>query len=122
MSYLYFAIAVVSEILATMTLKATCGFTRFWPSVVVIAGVCSSLYFFGLCLKTLNVAIVYAVWSGIGICTVTTLGWLIYGQQLDSPALIGIALILAGVLVIQLWSQTVEVPEASAAKPFLRSP
>jgi small multidrug resistance pump len=122
MSYLYFAIAVVSEIFATMTLKATHGFTRFWPSVVVIAGVCSSLYFFGLCLKTLNVAIVYAVWSGVGICAVTTLGWLIYGQQLDSPALIGIALILAGVLVIQLWSQTVEVPEASPVKPFVRSP
>lgn len=118
MSYVYFVIAVLSEITATMTLKSTQTFTRFWPSIVVIAGVCSSLYFFALCLRTLNVAIVYAVWSGIGICAVTLLGWLIHGEKLDSSALIGIALILTGVIVINLFSRTVEIPPA-ASQPEL---
>jgi small multidrug resistance pump len=79
---------------------------------VVIAAVCTSLYFYALCVQSLNVAIVYAVWSGIGISAVTLLGWLIYGQKLDSPALIGIGLILAGVLVIHIFSRTVEIPDA----------
>ena len=122
MSYVYFAIAVLSEITATMTLKATHSFTRFWPSVAVLAGACLSLYCFALCLRSLNVAVVYAVWSGIGISVVTVLGWLIYGQRLDSPALIGIALILAGVLVINLFSQTVEVDESAAATGSAATP
>ena len=111
MSYVYFAIAIAAEIFATMMLKATASFTRFWPSVVVIAAVSVSLYCFALCLRTLNVAIVYAVWSGIGITVVTIMGWLVYGQKLDSPALTGIGLILAGVIVINLFSRTVEIPE-----------
>ncbi len=121
MSYVYLAIAIASEILATMTMKATEAFTRFWPSALVIAAVCSSLYFYSLCVRALNVAIVYAVWSGIGISAVTLLGWLIYGQKLDSPALIGIGLILAGVLVIYLFSRTVEIDQSPLQPESLES-
>ncbi|MEZ6101167.1 MAG: SMR family transporter [Pirellulaceae bacterium] len=77
-------------------------FTRLWPSVVVIACVCSPLYFFAPCVRMLNLAIVYAMWSGIGVAAVTILGWRIYGQKLVTAALVGISLIVAGVIVINL--------------------
>ena len=109
MSWFYLAIAIVCEITATTMLKATESFTRVGPSVVVIGCVCGSLYFFSLCVQTLNVAVVYAIWSGIGVAAVTLLGWKIYGQHLDVPALAGIALIVAGVILINLYSQTISV-------------
>ena len=111
MSYVYLTIAIVSEITATMTLRATESFTRLWPSVVVVLCVCSSLYFFSLSIRTLNVAYVYAVWSGIGISVVSLLGWLVYNQKLDVPAIIGITLIIAGIVVLNLFSESLNVPE-----------
>lgn len=109
MSYVYLIIAIASEITATMTLKASESFTRFWPSVVVILAVCCSLYCFSQCVRTLNVAIVYSMWSGVGVSAVTVLGWLIYDQRLDTPSLLGIGLIVAGIVVMSLFSTTVEV-------------
>ncbi len=114
MSYLYLTIAIVSEMIATITLKSTESFTRLWPSVVVIACVCSSLYFFSLTLKSLNIAYVYAVWSGIGITAVSVLAWLVYGQKLDIPAMIGIAFITLGIVIMNLFSTSVELPEVAA--------
>lgn len=115
MSYVYLTIAIVSEITATMTLKATDSFTRSGPSAVVVLCVCSSLYFFSLCLRSLNVAYVYAVWSGIGITAVCVLGWLIYGQKIDVPAMIGISLIVSGIVVLNLFSNSVDVSELASA-------
>lgn len=109
MSWIYLAIAIVSEITATTTLKATDSFTRLWPSVLVIAGVVSSLYFFSLCVRSLNVAIAYSIWSGVGVTAITVLAWRIYGQTLDTAALAGIALIVTGVIIINLYSQTIHV-------------
>ena len=111
MSYIYLAVAIASEIVATAMLKSTESFSRLWPSIAVVTCVCLSLYCFSVCVQSLNVAIVYALWSGIGITAVTFLAWIIYGQKMDLPAIIGICLIIAGVVVINLYSKTVEIPE-----------
>lgn len=110
MGFVYLAIAIVFEVTATTTLKATDSFTRFWPSVVVIACAFTSLYFFSVCLRTVTVAVAYPVWSGVGATLVTILAWQIYGQKMDGPAMLGIAMIVAGVVVINVYSKTVSVP------------
>jgi small multidrug resistance pump len=104
-SYLYLFIAILSEVIATSSLKASEGFTRLWPSVIVGVGYCVSFFFLSLVLKTIPMGISYAVWSGVGIALISLSGWWIYNQKLDFPALLGIALILAGVVVIQLFSK-----------------
>ncbi|MEM7314720.1 MAG: multidrug efflux SMR transporter [Planctomycetota bacterium] len=111
MSYVYLLIAIVTEIIATTALKATQEFTRLGPSLLVIACVCCSLYCFSVSISKLNVAYVYALWSGVGTACVALLGWRIYGQRLDAAAIIGMILIVAGVAVINLYSQTIAVPE-----------
>lgn len=110
MGFLYLAVAVTLEVAATTTLKMTDSFTRLWPSVIVLGCVFTSLYFFSLSIRTLNIAIVYSIWSGAGITLVSLLAWKIHGQQIDLPAAMGIALIIAGVLVINLCSTTVRLP------------
>ena len=106
-AYIFLTIAILCEVIATTTLKATDGFTRLVPSVLVVLGYACSFYFLSLTLKFMSVGIVYAIWSGVGIVAVSFLGFLVYGQKIDWPAAIGIGLILAGVIVIQLFSQTV---------------
>ena len=93
--------------IATTTLKATDGFTRLVPSVIVTLGYICSFYFLSLTLKFMSVGVVYAIWSGVGIVAVSILGFLVYRQKLDWPAAIGIGLILTGVMVIQLFLPTV---------------
>lgn len=114
MSYLYLGIAIVAEVIATTALKSTAGFTRPWPSLVVVLGYSAAFYFLSLCLRTMAVGVVYAIWSAVGILLVTLLAWLIYGQRLDLPAALGMLLIIAGVVVIQLFSATVAPQEAAA--------
>lgn len=104
--WLYLAIAIVSETVATSALKASAGFTRPWPSLLVAVGYGLAFYFLGLTLRTLPLGVAYAVWSGVGIVLIALAGWLLYGQKLDGPALAGIALIGAGVLVMNLFSKT----------------
>jgi small multidrug resistance pump len=104
--HLYLAIAIGAEVLATSFLKASDGFTRPVPSLVTLAGYGVSFYFLSLTLQAIPTGIAYAIWSGIGIVLVSTIGWLVYGQRLDGPALAGMGLILAGVLVINLFSKT----------------
>ena len=106
-AYIFLIIAILSEVIATTTLKATDGFTRLVPSVIVVLGYACSFYFLSLTLKFMSVGIVYAIWSGIGIVAVSFLGYLVYGQKIDLPAAIGMGLIITGVVVIQLFSQTV---------------
>ncbi len=104
MSYLFLAVAIVSEVIATSLLKATAEFTRLWPSLGVVAGYLSAFYFLTLTLRTVPVGIAYAIWSGVGIVLVTAAGWVFYGQKLDTPALAGTGLIIAGVVVINTLS------------------
>ncbi|MFG1298454.1 SMR family transporter [Xanthobacter sp. V3C-3] len=107
MSYLYLAIAIVAEVIATSALKATEGFSRVGPSALVVLGYATAFYCLSLTLRELPVGIAYAIWSGVGIVLVTAIAWLWYGQKLDLPALVGLALIIAGVLVINILSKSV---------------
>jgi small multidrug resistance pump len=106
MNYAYLFAAIICEVVATSALKASEGFTRLWPSAIVIIGYGLAFYCLSLTLRTIPVGIAYAVWSGIGIVLIAVIGWLFYRQSLDLPAILGIGLILAGVLVINLFSRT----------------
>jgi len=103
-AYLYLAIAIVAEVIGTSALKAAEGFTRLLPSVVVIVGYSTAFYFLSLALKAIPVGIAYAIWSGVGVALITLIGWIVFKQRLDAPALAGLALIVAGVVVIQFFS------------------
>lgn len=107
MAYLYLSIAIVTEVTATIALKASEQFTKLFPSMVVVVGYGVSFYFMALVLKTIPVGITYAIWSGVGIVLVALLGALIYRQVPDFPAIIGMGLIIMGVVVIQVFSTTV---------------
>lgn len=104
-NWLFLAIAIISETIATSALKSSEGFTRLLPSVLVVVGYGVAFYFLSLTLRTIPVGIAYAVWSGVGIVLITTVGWLVFGQKLDLPALIGMALIIAGVVVMNVFSK-----------------
>ncbi|MDR0702290.1 MAG: QacE family quaternary ammonium compound efflux SMR transporter [Azoarcus sp.] len=106
MHFLYLALAIVAEVIATTALKACEGFTRPLPSLIVIAGYGITFYFLALTLKALPVGLIYAIWSGAGIVLVSLAAWLIYGQTLDKPAILGIGLIVAGVAVINVFSKS----------------
>lgn len=106
MNWFYLAIAIISEVLATSALKASDGFTRLHPSIVVV-GYGLAFYFLSLTLRTIPVGIAYAVWSGIGVMLISLVGWIIYDQKLDTPAFIGITLIAAGVVVLNVFSKSV---------------
>jgi multidrug transporter EmrE-like cation transporter len=103
---LYLAIAIVGEVIATSFLRASAGFSQLVPTIVVVVGYGFTFYFFSLALQTIPVGIGYAIWSGAGIVLISIIAYFVYGQSLDLPALIGIGLILAGVLVINLFSQS----------------
>ncbi|MBL0945917.1 MAG: QacE family quaternary ammonium compound efflux SMR transporter [Hydrogenophaga sp.] len=105
-TYLYLGIAIVAEVAATTALKASDGFTRLLPSIGVVIGYAIAFYCLALTLRTLPVGVAYAIWSGVGIVLVSLLGWLVYRQTLDAAALLGMGLIIAGVLVINLFSKT----------------
>ena len=106
MTYLHLAIAIVAEVIATSALKASDGFTRLGPSLFVVAGYAVAFYFLSLTLRTMPVGIAYAIWCGGGIVLIALIGWLVLGQKLDTPALAGMALIMAGVAVINLFSKS----------------
>ncbi|MGB7389429.1 MAG: SMR family transporter, partial [Pseudomonas neustonica] len=82
------------------------GFSKPLPSVVVVIGYLVSFYFLSLTLKTIPVGIAYAIWSGVGIVLISLVSWMLYGQKLDLPALIGMGMIMAGVMVINLFSNS----------------
>ncbi|MFC0219771.1 small multidrug resistance pump [Pseudochelatococcus lubricantis] len=106
-AYIYLAIAIVCEVIATSSLKTAEGFTRLVPSLITVAGYVISFYFLSLTLKFIPVGIVYAIWSGIGIVLIALVGFVAFQQKLDLPAIAGLAMIIGGVLVINLFSKTV---------------
>jgi small multidrug resistance pump len=106
MAYLYLGIAIIAEVIATTALRASEGFTQLLPSAISIIGYVVAFYFLSLTLKTMPVGVAYAIWSGVGIVLISLAGWLIYRQMLDLPAIIGMGLIMAGVLVINLFSKS----------------
>lgn len=108
--WVFLSLAIVCEVIATSSLKASAGFTRFWPSVIVAAGYMFAFYFLSLTLKTVPVGVAYAIWSGAGVALISLIAWVFLGQRLDLQAMIGIALIVAGVVVLNLSSGTVPHP------------
>ncbi|OEO30159.1 multidrug transporter [Devosia insulae DS-56] len=105
-AYTYLAVAIVAEVIATTALRAADGFTQLWPSLISVVGYVVAFYFLSLTLRSMPVGIAYAIWSGVGIVLISLAGWVIYKQLLDLPALIGMGLIMAGVIVINLFSKT----------------
>ena len=99
--------AILCEVVGTTALKMSDGFTKPLVSTVVVLGYAAAFYLFSLTLKAIPVGVAYAVWSGIGIAAIAVIGWLWFGQLLDKAALAGIAMILGGVAVINLFSNTV---------------
>jgi len=104
--WLYLALAIVAEVVATTSLKASDGFQKLGPSVLVVVGYALAFTFLSQTIKVIPVGIPYAVWSDVGIVLVSFSSWLLDGQKLDQSALVGIGLIIAGVLVINLFSRT----------------
>jgi small multidrug resistance pump len=104
--YVHLGIAILAEVIATSSLKATAQFTRPWPSLLVIVGYATAFYSLSLSLRSIPVGIAYAIWSGLGIVLVATAGYVLYQQKLDLPALLGLAMILGGCLVINLFSKS----------------
>jgi small multidrug resistance pump len=100
------AVAIVSEVAATSLLKSTQGFTRLWPSVIVISLYELSFILLTITVRRIAVSVVYATWGGIGVALVTVVAWVWLDQALDAAALIGIGLIVAGVVVMQGFSKT----------------
>ena len=105
-NWLILFIAIVAEVIATSALKSSEGFTKPMASIVVVLGYMIAFYCLSLTLKTIPVGIAYAVWSGVGIVLITTVAWFVFDQKLDVWGIIGIALIMSGVLVLNLLSKT----------------
>jgi small multidrug resistance pump len=104
MAYVYLFIAVAFETIGTSALQASNQFSRLWPSVLVVVSYSLAFVFLSMVLKTMPVGIAYALWSGLGIMLIALIGFAVFGQRLDPPAIIGISLILAGILVINIFS------------------
>jgi small multidrug resistance pump len=107
MTYTFLFTAIVLEVIGTSALKASEQFTRLLPILVMVACYGTSFFFLSLVLRTLPVGIAYAIWSGLGIVLISLVGVIWFKQTLDVPALIGLALILSGVVVVNLFSKTV---------------
>ncbi|MBA9074321.1 small multidrug resistance pump [Flavobacterium gossypii] len=105
-NYLFLLLAIVFETIATSSLKASEQFTKLVPSLITIIGYIAAFYLLSLTLRSIPVGIAYAIWSGIGIVLVTLVGIVMFKQVPDLPAIIGLLLIIAGVVVINVFSKT----------------
>jgi small multidrug resistance pump len=107
MSYIYLALAVVAEVVATSALKRTEEFTRLLPSLVVLFGYTIAFYFLTLVLRSMPVGVTYVIWSGLGVTLVTMTSAILYREVPDLPASLGMTLIVAGVMIMNLLSKSV---------------
>jgi len=104
--YIYLSIAIVAEVIATSFLKQSDGFRNLGPSAIMAAGYVVAFYFLSLALRDIPTGVAYAIWSGVGIVLIATVAWVFQGQRLDTPAMIGMALIVTGVAIMNIWSKT----------------
>lgn len=107
MGYLYLAIAIIAEVIATAALTASAGFSRLLPSVVVVVGYVCAFYFLSLVLRYIPVGVAYAIWSGLGTVLITLVGVVIFDQKIDAAAMLGMFLIISGVFVMNVFSTSV---------------
>ncbi|WP_420465378.1 SMR family transporter [Panacagrimonas sp.] len=105
--WLYLSVAIVAEVIATLALTASQGFTRSCPSLLVAIGYGLAFWCLAQTLKSIPVGVAYAIWSGVGIVLISMIGWLVFRQTLDFAAVLGMSLIVAGVMVINLFSRSV---------------
>jgi len=107
MHWLYLGVAIVFETIGTTALKASDGMTRLGPSLLVVMSYVISFWLLALVLRIIPVGVAYAIWAGLGICLIAGIGWVVFGQRLDAPALLGMVLIICGIVVINLFSKSV---------------
>ena len=105
-AYVYLTIAICAEVIATVSMKAVKGISTPMPLILVIVGYGIAFWMLTLVVRSVPVGVAYAVWAGMGIVLVSIAALFIYGQKLDVPAMLGMALIVLGVVVIQLFSKT----------------
>lgn len=105
MHYLFLTLAIVSEVIGTTALKSAEGFTRWAPSTIVVAGYGCAFYFLSLCLHKIAVGVAYAIWAGVGTVLIAMLGVFVHKQRLDLGAAVGMLLIVAGVVVLHVFSR-----------------
>ena len=103
-NWVYLGLAIFSEVLATSFLKSSEGFTKLWPSVIVLVGYMLAFYFLSLTLETIPIGIAYAIWSGVGVASITIVSVVAFDQKIDLSAVVGIGLIIIGVIVLRLFS------------------
>jgi len=106
MPYVYLAVAIVAEVIATSALKASEEFSKTIPSLIVVVGYGVAFYCLSLVLRSIPVGVAYAIWSGLGIVLIGLVGWVVFQQKLDLAAILGMGLIIAGVVVINVFSDT----------------
>lgn len=105
-NWIFLSVAIISEVIATSALNASNGFLRLWPSLIAIVGYVVAFYFLSLTLRSIPVGVAYAIWSGAGVALISLIAWVIFKQALDTPTIIGLLLIIAGVVVLNLFSKT----------------
>ena len=103
--WIFLTLAIISEVIATSFLKSTEGFTKLWPSIIVLVGYCAAFYFLSLTLDTIPIGVVYAIWSGVGIAAIAIVSVFVFDQKIDLAGFIGMGLIIAGVIVLRLFSE-----------------
>lgn len=107
MIYVTLVVAIAAEVVATTALARSASFTRLVPSLITVSGYAVAFYFLSFALRVMPTGVVYAIWSGMGIVFIAAIGWVWFGERLDLPALIGLGLIIAGVVVVNVFSRTV---------------
>jgi len=107
MAYIYLLIAIIAEVVGTSALKASDGFTKWIPNVIIVIGYGLAFYFLSLVLRSIPVGVAYAIWSGLGIVLISLVGYAYFKQPLDLPAIIGIVLIISGAILINIFSKTI---------------
>ncbi|OUY06741.1 DMT family transporter [Acinetobacter populi] len=109
MAYLYLSLAILAEVIATSSLKASNGFTVLIPSIITVVGYTIAFFLLSITLKTIPVGIAYAIWSGAGIIIISIVGWIVFKQHLDLPAFIGLGLMIAGIIVMNVFSKSTHI-------------
>ena len=104
MSYFYLLVAIVAEVVATSFLPSTAQFTKLWPSLITVTGYIIAFYCLSVCVREIPVGITYAIWCGFGIVLISLVGLFVYGQKLDTASLIGLGFIIAGIIIINIFS------------------
>ena len=105
MGYFYLLIAIIGEVVGTISLKSTNNFSEFLPSTYVVLGYGIAFYFMMLAMKTIPIAITYSIWAAVGISAITIIGALKYKEIPDFLAILGIGLIIIGVILLVFYSK-----------------